>query len=389
MSSDLKKEYTLSVVVRYLKARKGKKTRILDEFCETTGFNRKYAIRLLGKPYNPIRRPGRKPTYSPQADYHLRRLWLLMNQMCSKHMKAALSVWLPKYVHCSESVKKELLSMSHSTIDRKLKAFRVEHRRKKRSGTRIGKLCKTIIPIRPFDREEKKPGFVEADTVAHCGDSMAGEFVWSLTLTDVHSGWTENRAIWAKKSVEVLDALRQIEDCLPFEILAFNCDNGSEFINHEIIKYFGPEGEKRRLHQLMTRSRAYRKNDNCHVEQKNWTHVREVFGYDRIWIRALIPLMNDIYRNEHSLLYNFFVPQVKLISKERIGAKYRRKFSKPRTPYQALLASENISEEQKRKLTTKFLTLDPFALRSSIEKKMKEFFQKLYPVHEEQNKKVA
>jgi hypothetical protein len=269
--------------------------------------------------------------------------------------------------------------MSHSTIDRKLKAFRVEHRRKKRSGTRIGKLSKTIIPIRPFDREEKKPGFVEADTVAHCGDSMTGEFVWSLTLTDVYSGWTENRAVWAKKSIEVLDALRHIECCLPFEILAFNCDNGSEFINHELIKYFGPDGEKRRLHQLMTRSRAYRKNDNCHVEQKNWTHVRDVFGYDRIWIRALLPIMNDIYRNEHSLLYNFFVPQVKLISKERIGAKYRRKFTKPRTPYQALLASEDVSEEQKRKLTAKFLTLDPFSLRQSLERKFKEFYRALYP----------
>ncbi len=177
----------------------------------------------------------------------------------------------------------------------------------------------------------------------------------------------------------IVDALREIEATLPFPLYAFNCANGSEFINHELVKYFGPAGEKQRLHQLMTRSREYKKNDNCHVEQKNWTHVRQLFGYRRIDAKEFVDLMNDIYRTEQCLLQNFFIPQVKLKSKIRIGAKYKRTYTKPRTPYQALLDLPDFNPATKDRLKALFLSLNPFDLQVSLEKKMARFYQALQP----------
>jgi hypothetical protein len=184
-----------------------------------------------------------------------------------------------------------------------------------------------------------------------------------------------------------IEALKEIEEGLPFSIYAFNCDNGGEFINHALIDYFGPNNkEKHRMHQLMTRSREYKKNDNCHVEQKNWTHVRQLFGYARVHSRELIDLMNDIYRNEQSLLQNFFIPQVKLKTKLRIGAKYKRWYTKPQTPYQILMACEQIDPKTKTKLEKIFESLNPFELQRSLEAKLQRFSKALYPKSE---RKVA
>lgn len=377
MSSDLKREYLKITKKRYLKASKWEKKWILNEFCQTTGLYRKSAIRLLNRDTELKKRPGRKIIYAEETIRFLRRLWIQMNQMCSKNMKAALPLWLP-FFDCPEETKTQLLAMSAATIDRKLKPFRSEIKRRSHSGTRPGYL-RHVIPIKPLDFNVSGPGFVEADTVAHCGGSLSGEFIWSLTFTDVYSGWTENRAVFSKASYGVLEALKDIEDKIPFSILAFNCDNGSEFLNHQLIRYFGPHGDKKRLNQLMTRSREYRKNDNCHVEQKNWTHVRELFGYDRFSDKKLVDIMNGIYKNEHNLLHNFFIPQMKLKTKLRTGAKYKRTYTKPQTPYQRLIECPGTPEDIKAKLTATLTGLNPFELRKKMQKKLKVFYKALTP----------
>lgn len=385
MSSDLKREYTKILWLRYQNANKKRKTALLDHFCEVSGLTRKHAIRLMHR--TPThwfkKRPGRKKLYSDHAIYHLRKLWVLMNQMNSKRLKEALPSWLTYYL-CTDAVKAELRAMSAATMDRKLAPFRARVASRRRTGTKPGSLIKTIIPIRPFDFEIKEPGHVEADTVAHCGGSLAGEFIWSLTFTDIFSGWTENRAVWGKGSAGVLDAIRDIEHKLPFVILSFNSDNGNEFLNYHLINYFGPEGEKKRHHQLMTRSREYKKNDNAHVEQKNWTHVREMFGYDRFSNPVQVELMNRTYREEHSLLHNFFYPQMKLKTKVRVGSRYRRTYSVAKTPYQRILECEHVPQETKDKLTALFHTLNPFGLRKQMQQKLKEFYKAQTPAPEPQ-----
>ena len=234
-------------------------------------------------------------------------------------------------------------------------------------------MLKNQIPIRTDNWDIKRPGFCEADTVAHCGNSLSGDFVWSLTLTDIFSAWTENRAIWGKGSGDVVDKIKDIETKLPFELLGFDCDNGSEFLNYHLIRYFSDRPKARMIQ--FTRSRPYHKDDNAHVEQKNWTHVRQLFCYDRFSNKALVPLMNDAYSNECSLLHNYFCPTMKLVTKERINSKYYKKYDFPQTPYHRLLACEHITDEAKQKLTKIYNTLNPFTLRKRIENKLRVIYK--------------
>lgn len=383
MSSDLKKEYTFVTYLRYREANKKKKTQILNEFCENLKLTRKHAIRQLQRdPRTQPKRPGRKKVYSEQAIFHLRKLWFLTEQLNSKLLKRGLPDWLENYVTSTE-VKVQLLMMSASTIERCIAPIRAKVARRLRTGTRPPlRFYKQVIPIKPFDLTVTGPGHVEADTVAHCGGSLLGEFIWSLTLTDIHTGWTENRAVWGKGGKNVLDAIIDIEKGLPFEILSFNSDNGGEFLNHHLIRHFGPNGKKPRPSQLMTRSRAYRKNDNCYVEQKNWTHVRTLFGYDRFSNPDQVELMNSIYKEEHNLLRNFFYPQMKLKSKVRIGSKYKRTYDIPQTPYQRVMNCDSIPQETKDRLTQIKKSLNPFILRKEMQKKLKSFYQANYPITE-------
>jgi hypothetical protein len=209
--------------------------------------------------------------------------------------------------------------------------------------------------------------------VAHCGNSLVGDFVWSLTLTDIFSGWTENRALWGKGSGEVIKQVKHVEKNLPFKLLGFDCDNGTEFLNYHLIRYFS-DRPKQKVVQF-TRSRPYHKNDNAYVEQKNWTHVRQLLGYDRFDRKILVPLLNDLYSNEYNLLQNHFCPSMKLISKERINSKYHKKYDKPQTPYQRLLSSEGVSAEAKQKLMVVHATLNPFELKRVVESKLKTILQ--------------
>ena len=307
------KTYLNQIRLRYRKAVKKLKTKILDEFCEVCSYHRKYALRLLWKPFRrqkpKAKSRGIKSVYNdPAVLKPLKNIWLATNQMCSKKLKVALPLWLPFYVEenraLPQEVRDKLLRISAATIDRLLKPVKAKYKMKGLCGTKPGRLLKNQIPIRTDNWDIKKPGFCEADTVAHGGNSLSGDFVWSITLTDIYSTWTENRAIWGRGSSEVIEKVRDIEEKLPFRLLGFDCDNGSEFLNRHLIRYFS--NRPKELMVQFTRSRPYHKNDNAHVEQKNWTHVRELFGYDRFDKPVLMELMNDLYRNEFSLLMNFF-----------------------------------------------------------------------------------
>ena len=375
MTLKLKIEYLSIVRERYYRSSKSEKTKILNELCAVTGYSRKYALRILAiKHLERPKRSGKAKAYSDTAAYHLKHLWRLMGQMCSKKMVQALPIWIEHYEAkgFSLEIKQEVLSMSHATIDRYLKHYKAIMDRRSRSGTKPGKYLKRVIPIKDFDQQLKdRPGFVEADTVAHCGDSLSGKFIWTLTFTDVYSGWTNNRAIYTKDSDAVISAILHINARLPYDLLAFNTDNGSEFLNRNLILHFSNNEELKKA--VFTRSRPYKKNDNCHVEQKNWTHVRGLFGYDRFDHEELVKIMNDIYMNYHNVLNNFFVPQLKLKEKIRVGAKYVRKYDPAKTPYQRLLESAHLKVGQKEELRRKYESLNPVILKQELNKMMREF----------------
>ena len=375
MSESTKLEYLQILRLRYANASKKARGQIIDELCLNTGIHRKSAIRCLrARMIGRRSGSGRKKFYLPETIYHLRKLWLKTDQMCSKKLKKAMPEWLSKML-LGHEVKEQLLMMSAATMDRYIKPYRSQYRRKSNSGTRPGlKLLKNIVPVKNLGNIVNRSGFIEADTVAHCGGSLLGEFIWSLTFTDRFSGWTENRAVWGKHSINVHAAIEDIEASLPFEIMEFNVDNGSEFLNHRLIEYFQPGGPHQRRQFVMTRSRSYHKNDNAHVEQKNWTHVRQIFGYERFEFKELLPIMNEIYHVQN-MLTNFFHPQMKLKSKVRVGTKIKKKYDEPATPYRRLLADPTVTEENKKKLTTLFETLNPFHLRERREELLAHFYK--------------
>jgi hypothetical protein len=374
MGGKSKKEYLLAIWSRYQRAGRKHKTKILDEFCLVCGYTRKHAIALLRhKPGRPRRRPGPKTRYDAAVMEPLKFLWLKSEQMCSKRLKAALPFWLPFYQQkhgpLPEPVRQKLLRMSPATIDRLLKKVRARYPGKGLCGTRPGSLLKHQIPIRTDNRDIDQPGFLEADTVAHCGSSMAGDFIWSVTFTDLYSQWTENRAIWNKGAKDVLEQVKDLEQRLPFAIRGFDVDNGSEFLTFHLWRYL----LDRPRPVPLTRSRPYRKNDQAHVEQKNWTHVRQLLGYDRLETPQLLPAINELYRT-WGLLHNFFCPSLKLLSKTRRGAKTIRKYSAPQTPAQRLLDCPQLTAEQKDKLRSQLQHLDPLVLKEQIEQQLKVVF---------------
>lgn len=372
--------YLTKLSKRYKTAHKHEKGIILNELCEMSGFHKKHAIRLLNMPKKKKQQPriniGRPSLYPAKLYLEpLKRIWLLSDQLCGKRLKMALPLWLPHYGVAYEvldpAVYEGLLSMSPATIDRLLTSSRVKCRRSM-CGTKPGSILKKHIPIKTDQWDAEKPGFLEADTVAHCGTSLAGDFVWSLTMTDINSGWTEMRATWNKGAIGVVQQIHDIEVCLPFLILGFDCDNGSEFLNWHLMHYFSNEKDIPRVQ--FTRSRPYHSDDNAHVEQKNWTHVRQLFGYERFDNHAVIAMMNDLYRNEISQLNNYFLPNFKLIAKQRVEAKIIKKHSKPATPYQRLMESKHITEAKKQELTEVYSQLNPFKLKKTIQKKLNAIF---------------
>lgn len=371
MPIEIRRAYLSEIRLRYKNSTKKQKTLILNEFCLNCRYNRKYAIRILKGEITPhTKRPGPKPRYS-EALPALKELWMLMGQMCSKKMKAALPLWLPFYKP-TKRVEELLLRMSAATIDRLLRPVRAPLG-KGLSTTRPAAALKSKIPIKLLDGDVTMPGYLESDTVAHCGSSVAGEYANSLTVTDLFSGWTENRAMFAKSSEQVVGKVTEIEGKLPFAIIGFASDNGSEFINEELHRYL----TQRQAPINFVRRRAYKKNDNAHVEQKNYTHVRQLFGYERLEDKELVGMMNEIYRAYWNPLLNFFTPVMKLNKKERIGGRIKKSYDSPRTPYQRLMESPFVPLADKAKLSDAYRTKNPIYLRQQLDLKLKEFFEKV------------
>lgn len=370
MSNEVKRQYLERVRLRYLKSNKKQKSLILDEFCQVCEISRKHAIKLLHEVVREVPpRPGPKPTYGANIHEHIVKLWHAMNRMCSKKMVAAIPLWLEYYYGITPEETRQLKSISSSSIDRILKPHR-EAVRKGKSSTEPS-LIKNKIPLKLLDDANLPPGFIEADTVAHCGNSLAGEFINTITMTDIGSHWTENRAMWKKESRTVLSAIKSIEDSLPFTVLGFASDNGNEFLNHDLHSYFF--NRKNRVE--FVRRRPYKKNDNAHVEQKNWTHVRELFGYERFDAESQVDFMNDIYQRLWNPLWNYFTPIMKLQSKTRIGGRVVKVHDKPTTPYQRLISSNMLNEEQINQLQEQFKKLNPFELKKELDEKLKWFFR--------------
>ena len=284
--------------------------------------------------------------------------------------------WLPfyeqQYGRLDLLTRENLLRISKNSIDRLLRPTRKRYGARGRSGTRPGTQLLHQIPIKMSHWDIKEPGFMQADTVAHGGSSMEGSFVWSLTFTDICSGWTENRATWNKGSDGVVTQLQDIEQHLPFAVKGFHSDNGSEFLNHHLYRYY----TKRRAPISVTRGRPRHGNDQAHVEQKNWTHVRLLLGFQRIEDQDLIPKINELYR-AWALFNNFFCANLKLVQKTKVGSRYKKKYDDPKTPYQRLMDSEHLNEALKTHLTEVYCNLNPFNLKKQIDHKQRQILNAL------------
>lgn len=341
MTTEMRRVYLETIRSRYRKSTKKEKSTILNEFCNVCGYERKYAIRILWDYVEPrSRRSGPKRVYIHKVMPHLIYLWTMMNRCCSKKIKAALPLWLPFYRHpLDPKTKAALLKMSSSTIDRRLREYRENNDLHRGISTTKSSWVKSKIPIKLLDHNISEPGFMESDTVAHCGNSLSGEFINTITVTDLYSGWTENRALFTKTSEQVVKQVNNIESKLPFVMKGFASDNGTEFLNQDLHRYL----KKRKDPVEFVRRRPYKKNDNAHVEQKNFTHVRSLFGYWRYEEPELVAKMNEIYQAYWNPLWNYFTPSLKLKAKTRISGRIRKEYDEPKTPAQRLLEYEGLT----------------------------------------------
>jgi len=374
MSPKSKKEYTSQIKSRYKDSTKQDKGLILDEFCNVCDFNRKHAIRILNS--NPsqfhkhnLSKRGRKKYYTdPYIKEILWDVCVATNLPCSKILKAILPLWLPHYEYeIPDNIYAQLMSISPATIDRLMKPDRTKFTKRGLSTTKPGSLLKKHIPVKTEQWNETVPGFIEVDAVAHCYNSTAGMFAYTINTVDIATQWTEQRAVWGKGELGVLNAIKNIENSLPFEIKGFDCDNGNEFLNWHLYRYF----DQRRKPVRFTRSRPYRKNDNAHVEGKNWTHVRQYIGYKRLDRIEYVQQLNELYTTEWRLYFNFFIPSVKLQEKVRIGSKTIKKYDQPKTPFQRILESTEVSESKKLELKKEYEKLNPFLLQRKMAAKIK------------------
>ena len=370
MSRESLREYIKIMQMRYKNATKKQKGYLLTEITEVGQISRKHAMRLMnGGDYSVCLKRGPRRKYDDRVIFHLRRLWEAMNRMCGKRMVSALPLWLgyDEHPELDDELRKALVSISSSSIDRLLRPFK--KCTKGLSATKPGKFLKTQIPLELLDGQVKEPGYVEADTVAHCGDSLSGSFSSTLTITDLFSGWTENTATHSKKSKEIVDGIKDIRRRMPFGWKGFACDNGTEFINRDLFEYLVDRPDRVKF----TRRRPYKKNDAAHVEQKNDTHVRQIFGYERIDHPELIDLMNEIYRDYWNPLLNYFCPAMKLKHKQRIGAKVRKFYDTPKTPCDRLLESKKLTPLRESKLRLKRNELNPFVLQQGLQDRIQLF----------------
>ena len=377
-----KKAITREVKERYQKAQKKEKIMILNEFTRLTGYNRCYASQILAKSniLGSVQIAGRKIKYvrdpkksrRKKKKYYdqdvldaLNQLWEEADSICSKRLApflAGLIEVLEKYgeITLTRQVKEKLLTISPATIDRLLAPIRKKQQIKGKSTTRPGSLLKKKIPIRTFSNwDDTRPGFFEVDLVSHDGGNLRGDVIQSVNFTDIATGWMEMMSVKNKAQRWVFGGIKAIRKRLPFPILGFDSDNGSEFINDELLRYSEKE------HITFTRSRPYRKNDSCYIEQKNWSVIRRTVGYGRYDSDQELEILNKLYGYLRYYV-NFFQPVRKLVQKERIGSRVIKKYDVAQTPFRRVLASPLVSEEIKMKLKKEYDMLNPAELKRQI-----------------------
>ena len=364
-------EYLRAIYERYRKAGRKAKKVILSEFCANTGYHRKYAIRLLNGPRPEKRRTrrGRRQglSYSSETLALLTAVWEAAGYPWSVRLKALLPLWLPwirKRFRVRPEIEKQLLKISPRQMDRRLKAQKAQRRRRIYGRTKPGYLLKHHIPVKTDRWDVATPGFTEVDLVSHSGNSASGEFAHTLNVTDIHSTWTESRAVLGRGEEAVQRALNEIAMVLPFPLLGVDSDNGSEFINWHL------KGWCEQKHIQLTRGRPYKKDDNAHIEQKNWTHVRKLLAWDRYDTHEAVAAMNDLYGQELRLWLNLFLPSVKLVKKVRVGSRVRRVYDAARTPFERVRECVQADPEKVAKLEELRKRLDPFQLSRIIERKL-------------------
>lgn len=373
MSKISKREYLFEVKKKYWKAKKGRKGQLLDDFCTFTGYNRKYAIELLNQPL-----PRKWKRYKTRQKYYdqpvidaLKTIWEALDSICGERVHPQIPDMLAKLIDCgeldvTEEVREKLLRISLGTVKAILKKEKQRSVIRIGGTTRPGTLLKHQIAIRYGPWEDVDPGFLEMDTVAHCGETVAGQFIYSLDLIDIATGWNEQAAIWGKGERATLEQFKKIEKDLPFKILGIDPDNGGEFINWLMYRYI------REREYNFTRSRPFHKNDNAHIEQKNWTAIRQLVGYARLDKPEQLVILNDLYRNEWRLYQNFFLPIMKLEEKVKgtQTGRTKKRYDEAKTPYQRVLKHPKVSQETKDMLQQTYKGLNPIKLRRQIKVKI-------------------
>jgi hypothetical protein len=371
MSPSAKWEYMKNVYDRYHLARTSKadKGRILDEFCKTYRCHRKHALRLLNGAKPGAVRPARAPRGSPYAAARfldiLEATWTASGYLCGQRLKPALALWLPairERFRINAQEEQLLLNISAPTIDRRLKSKKSVLRKRIYGTTRPGLLLKHQIPIKTDCWDVDRPGFMEVDLVSHSGDCGEGLFAHTLNLTDIFTGWVERRCVLGKGQTGVCRAIDDVRRQLPFPLLGIDSDNGSEFINDQLLRYCQTAPKIK-----FTRGRPYKKDDNAHIEQKNWTHVRKLVGYCRYDTEQAVGAINALYRGELRLFQNMFQPSVKLLGKTRIGSKLKRRYDLPTAPLDRVASSAQVDHARVGVLMTARQRLDPFVVSATIE----------------------
>jgi len=379
MSQHAKHEYFAVMYARYRQATAKQKEHLLDELCRVCGYHRKHAIRKLSQPLRePAKRkpPRRGLTYSAQTLSILTAVWEAAGYPWSLRLKALLPLWMPwikKHFRVSLAIEHQLLEISPRQIDRRLQAHKRKLRKRIYGRTKPGTLLKHQIPIRTTHWNVTTPGFVEIDLVAHSGKAASGEYIFSLNLTDIFTGWVETRAVMGKGQRGVVTALNEMCAALPFALKGIDSDNGSEFINAHLLRFCAQH------HIQFTRGRPYQKDDNAHIEQKNWTHVRKVMGWERYDSPRALAAMNAFDAGPWRTMMNLFQPCIKLQKKIRKGSRLLRKYDPPQTPLDRLLATKHGKSVMLRDLQKQRAICDPFVLAQKIDSQLEAIWDLANP----------
>lgn len=373
MSKMSKCDYLIQMKPKYKAADRKTKGQLLDDFCEFTGHHRKAALRLLNNPFKPKtkRKRTREREYDQDTVNAITTLWRAANEICGERLQPFIPDLLDKLIACQEmtvtyGVYAKLKKVSMATVKRIVGKEKHRSLIKLAGTTKPGTLLKSQIAVRYGGWEEVDPGWCETDTVAHCGTDISGTFIYSLNVIDICSGWSEQGAIWGKGEVATAEQMDKLRARLPFVLLGLDPDNGSEFINWQLHRYC-------RKHNInLTRSRPNHKNDNAHVEQKNYTAIRQLIGYSRFDKKEQLALLNDLYANEWRLYLNFFQPTQKIKEKikDPVTGRATKKYYESKTPYQRLMEHPKTTNEQKAVLKSVYDSLNPIQLQKEIKRKL-------------------